>query len=195
MGQKIKNGGSVGVAKLGYENVRVKHEARAARSAPSLSTPCGRRSSRWPSICTRPAPTASRKLRDTPTDAGLSTKGTGRYGPRPIPIHAIGNLLHDGYYLGYVTYDGVEYPGRHEPLIDHDLFGRVQKVLNAEHNAGTRRRVHEHYLHVDLRDHQPGGGVLGGQQMHLTAVAQAAQRRVLPSTAIARRYLRVSGPG
>jgi site-specific DNA recombinase len=87
-----------------------------------------------------------RDLRDALTDAGLRTKGNRRYGPGPISLHSLGNLLRDRYYLGYIIYDGIEYPGRHEPLIDPELFDKVQKVLYTERNAGTRERVHDHYL-------------------------------------------------
>jgi hypothetical protein len=55
-------------------------------------------------------------------------------------------MLRDRYYLGYITYNGIEYPGRHEPLIDQELFDKVQKVLYTDRNAGTRERVHDHYL-------------------------------------------------
>jgi site-specific DNA recombinase len=144
MGQKIKNGGSVGVAKLGYENVRVKHEGREIRTVAvdPVRAPFVKMAFELYATGTYSFP----ELRDALTDAGLRTRGTRRYGPRPVSIHTIGNLLRDRYYLGYVTHDGVEYPGRHERLIDHDLFDQVQKVLYAEHNAGTRRRVHDHYL-------------------------------------------------
>ncbi|GEB15573.1 hypothetical protein NSI01_38880 [Pimelobacter simplex] len=45
-----------------------------------------------------------------------------------------------------IVYDGAEYPGRHEALISEELFQRVQAILFGERRAGTRRRVHHHYL-------------------------------------------------
>jgi site-specific DNA recombinase len=144
MGQKAKNGGTLGVAILGYENVRIKHDGREIRTiavdperAPFV---------RMAFELYATGNYTFAELRDALTDAGLRTKGNRRYGPRPISIHGIGKMLRDRYYLGYVTYDGVEYPGRHEPLITQDLFDRVQKVLYAERNAGTRDRIHKHYL-------------------------------------------------
>ena len=85
-------------------------------------------------------------LRDALTEAGLRTKGNRRYSPRPISVAAIGTLLQDRYYLGYVTYEGVEYKGRHEPLLTQELFDRVQRVFHSERQAGTRQRTHDHYL-------------------------------------------------
>jgi len=55
-------------------------------------------------------------------------------------------VLRDRYYLGYVEYEGIEYPGRHEALVTSELFERVQKVLDSHSGAGTRTRTHNHYL-------------------------------------------------
>ncbi len=54
--------------------------------------------------------------------------------------------MRDRYYCGYITYQGVEYKGRHEPLISEALFFRVQNVLYGERKAGNRERTHNHYL-------------------------------------------------
>ncbi|MCA1682317.1 MAG: recombinase family protein, partial [Actinobacteria bacterium] len=126
MGQKARSGGTLGIAKLGYQNIRITHDGREIRTV---------------TLDPERAPYVTMAF-----DAGLRTKGNRRYGPRPISIHTIGNLLRDRYYLGYVTYEDVEYPGRHEPLITPDLFERVQKVLYTDRGAGTRQRVHDHYL-------------------------------------------------
>jgi site-specific DNA recombinase len=144
MGQKAKNGGTLGVAKIGYQNVRINYEGREVRAI---------------DVDPQRAPFVKmafelyatgnytfRELRDSLTDAGLRTRGNRRYGPRPISLHSLGAMLRDRYYLGYITYNGIEYPGRHEPLIDPELFDKVQKVLYVERNAGTRERVHNHYL-------------------------------------------------
>jgi hypothetical protein len=85
-------------------------------------------------------------LRDALTEAGLRTKPSKRWSARPVSIHKIGEMLRDRYYLGLVTYNGEEYPGRHEPLISQELFDQVQRVLYAERRAGARQRVHNHYL-------------------------------------------------
>ncbi len=144
MGQKVKNGGSVGVAKIGYRNVRVQFDGREVRTidvdpdrAPFV---------RMAFELYATGNYGFHDLRDALTDAGLRTKGTRRYGPRPISLHSLGNLLRDRYYLGYVTHDGIEYPGRHEPLVTPEVFDRVQLVLDVERGGGTRERVHDHYL-------------------------------------------------
>jgi site-specific DNA recombinase len=144
MGQKAKQGGTLGVAKIGYENIRVKHDGREIRTiaVDPERAPFVRMAFQLYATGNYSFP----ELRDALTDAGVRTRGNRRYGPRPISIHALANLLRDRYYLSYVTYDGIEYTGRHEALIDQELFDQVQKVLYAERNAGTRQRVHDHYL-------------------------------------------------
>jgi site-specific DNA recombinase len=144
MGQKAKNGGTLGIAKIGYQNIRINYEGREVRTididperAPFVK------------MAFKLYATGNygfRELRDALTDAGLRTKGNRRHSPGPISLHTLGAMLRDRYYLGYITYNGIEYPGRHEPLIDLELFDKVQKVLYTERNAGTRERVHDHYL-------------------------------------------------
>ena len=55
-------------------------------------------------------------------------------------------MLRNPYYKGLVTYRGVSYPGRHEPLVDELLFEQVQAMLTAHNCAGERQYVHNHYL-------------------------------------------------
>ncbi len=144
MGQKAKNGGTITRAKLGYKNVRVSFEGREIRTVavdPDYA--------HWVKMAFELYATGEYSfpdLRDALTDAGLRMPPTRRYGRRPISINKIGHMLRDRYYLGFIEYDGIEYPGRHEPLIEPELFERVQRVLYSERGAGTRQRHHEHYL-------------------------------------------------
>ena len=99
MGQKARSGGTLGIAKLGYQNVRIKYDGREIRTiavdperAPYVTMAFELYATGQYSFP---------ELRDALTDAGLRTKGNRRYGPRPLSIHTIGNLLRDRYYLGY----------------------------------------------------------------------------------------------
>lgn len=47
---------------------------------------------------------------------------------------------------GFVTCKGVEYKGRHQPLISEELYDRVQRVFEVRSGSGTRERTHNHYL-------------------------------------------------
>jgi hypothetical protein len=63
-----------------------------------------------------------------------------------VSLHKLGAPLRDRYYLGVIEYDGVEYQGRHQPLVSEELFNRVQRVLDAHSGSGVRYRTHHHYL-------------------------------------------------
>jgi DNA invertase Pin-like site-specific DNA recombinase len=145
MGQKvIKYGGTLGPAKLGYLNETVRFDGHKVNT---ISVDPERAS--YVRMAFELYATGTYTLvtlREALTEAGLRTKGNRRYGPRPISLHKLGDLLQDRYYLGYVSYDGVEYQGRHEPLISQELFDRVQRVLFSERRAGARQRIHNHYL-------------------------------------------------
>jgi len=55
---------------------------------------------------------------------GLNNKG--RAYSKPYLL----NILKDVFYIGKFTYKGVIYQGRHEPIIDIDLYNTVQKMFN-----------------------------------------------------------------
>lgn len=76
------------------------------------------------------------------TDAGLRMPGTGE----PISTQTIWKRLRDRYYIGYVTYKGMEYPGRHPKLIDEKLFNKAQAVLDSHSGSCIRQRTWHHYL-------------------------------------------------
>ena len=44
-----------------------------------------------------------------------------------------------------VTFQGVEYPGKHEPLVDSQTWQTVQAMLDS-HRYGERQRIHNHFL-------------------------------------------------
>ncbi len=145
MGQKIVKGGSVGRAPIGYLNVREMFEGREVRTiaVDPERGPLIRMAFELYATGTY----GFHALIEALTDAGLRTKPTRRYPTgTPISINSIGNLLRDRYYLGYVTYRGQEYRGRHEPLIDPETFERVQQMLEARRAGGVRERTHNHYL-------------------------------------------------
>ncbi len=144
MGQKAKNGGTITRARFGYKNVRINFEGREIRTVEidPEHAPYVKMAFELYAI----GEYGFHDVRDQLTDAGLLMRATRNYGRRPISINKIGLMLRDRYYLGYVTYDGVEYQGRHEPLIEPELFERVQRVLYSERGAGTRQRRYDHYL-------------------------------------------------
>jgi len=149
MSQKIKNGGSVGQAKLGYRNVReAKPEGGEIRTiaVDEQRAPFVRLA--FELYATGDYTLAD--LSDELYDRGLRTRATALYPAQQVSINKLSQMLRDRYYLGYVTYDGEEFQGRHEALIGPDLFDNVQDILDSRSTAGERRRVHHHYLKGSL---------------------------------------------
>lgn len=144
MAAKAANGGTPGMSRLGYLNVRDNVDGREVRTvAPDPD--------RAPFIVMLFELYATGKhsfpaLREAVTKAGLRTRPTKKNpAGSTISIHKIGKLLRDRYYLGYVQFKGKEHEGRHQALITQELFDRVQRVLDMK-GGGTRKRVYDHYL-------------------------------------------------
>lgn len=144
MSYKHQQGGTLHRAPIGYLNVIETIDDRQVRTViiDPKRAPLVRLAFAWYATGNY----TLRTLRDKLDAAGLRAKPFGDKGSRPLSLHLVGNLLRDRYYLGYVEWDGVEYKGRHEPLIEQELFDRVQRVLFGERRAGKRDRIHDHYL-------------------------------------------------
>lgn len=53
-----------------------------------------------------------------------------------VAAQSIWNMLRRPFYIGIVEYDGKQYPGKHAPIIDRDLWDRVQNRLPARPAPG-----------------------------------------------------------
>ena len=144
MGQKAKNGGTLGRAPIGYLNVTDNLDGRKINTI---------------AVDPERAPFVKlafelyvsgnftfQDIADELTDRGLATRPTARRPAGPISDSEIHQLLSDRYYLGEVSYKGETFPGRHEPLIGHPLFEKVQLLLDSRGYVHERRRKHAHYL-------------------------------------------------
>lgn len=61
-------------------------------------------------------------------------------------LSGLATLLANPAYTGIVEWNGVRYPGTHEPLVSPAMFQRVQELLEVRTVRGTRERRHHHYL-------------------------------------------------
>ncbi|GAB3999375.1 hypothetical protein GCM10029992_27980 [Glycomyces albus] len=144
MGAKAANGGTPHQAPIGYRNVGETVEGREIRTvvldeerAPFIRMTFELYASGTYSL---------KELQRTVTDAGLRTRPSKRCpAGREIPMYTVGTILQNRYYLGRVTFKGVEHQGRHKPLGSQELFDRVQDVLGQK-NGGIRKRVYDHPL-------------------------------------------------
>ena len=141
MGQKAKKGGWPYQAPVGYLNTR--DEDRKAiivpdpEMAPLVKEAFELYATGEYSIV---------QLHEMMSYKGLKTKRSNNL----LSRSRLAGLLKNKAYIGIVTWNGVEYPGIHEPLISNELFARVQEVLESHDKAGTRIRKHPHYLRGSL---------------------------------------------
>jgi site-specific DNA recombinase len=143
--QKVKAGGTPTRAKLGYLNARE-------------TTPDGRNvgvitvdPDRAPLIRLAFELYATGEfsfatLAEVLAAKGLRTRPTRKHQGLPLTTSQIDRILKDPYYIGIVRYQGIDYQGAHQPLIEPELFERVQNIIRAHSVSGDKRRLHHHWL-------------------------------------------------
>ncbi len=142
--QKVKNGGTVSKAPLGYRNVRGTdekgYEFRTVEPDEERA-PLVRLA--FEMYATGDWTTNS--LAEYLAARGLITRATPRVPSKPINKSILNKVLINPYYKGMVRFNGKYYPGTHEPLADEETWQKVQDVLSS-HVCGERERVHQHFL-------------------------------------------------
>ena len=151
MNEKVKGGGTVGKAPIGYINVRrIDDKGREERTveldperAPLIKIAFEEYATgNWSII----------ELIEYMTSLGLRTRSTPRVPSKEISKTTMENILKNPYYAGVIRYNGVEYDGIHEPIIDLDTFNKVQAIMQS-HVNGERTREHPHFLKGTLYCH------------------------------------------
>jgi site-specific DNA recombinase len=144
MANKARNGGTIGRAKVGYLNQKLLIDGHKVNTIVLDPERAHYIRTAFELFATGDETVAT--LHEKITLAGLRMPGNAKRPSGPISHEQLRLVLRDRYYLGYVAYDGIEYPGRHEPLTDQDTFDKVQRVLDTHTGSGTRERSHHHYL-------------------------------------------------
>ncbi|WGT46748.1 recombinase family protein [Tessaracoccus lacteus] len=144
MRQKASNGGTPGRAPLGYLNERrFDDDGREIRTI--VIDPDRGPHITWAFRAYASGEWSITRLAAVLNDRGMTTKPGPNTQAQPLTARSVHHLLRNAYYQGTVTFNGVEHPGRHEPLIDPVTWAAVQDML-AAHRNGERSRVHDHYL-------------------------------------------------
>jgi site-specific DNA recombinase len=142
--QKAKQGGTPGKAPLGYLNVRrVVNglEGRTVEVDPERAPLV-----RWAFTAYATGDWTIRTLLAELTRRGLTTVPGPKTPGRPLTVSHLHRLLRHPYYVGVVRYQGVLYAGKHERLVDHATWQRVQELMSAKYLTGERHRDYPHYL-------------------------------------------------
>ena len=147
MSEKVRNGGSVSRAPIGYLNTRTIDNGRENRTV----TVDERRAPLvvWAFEAYATGKWTVRTLTAELVRRGLTTVPTARLAEKPIEARHLHSVLTNTYYTGITTFKGVQYPGSHTPLIDRETFEKVQTILHEKIN-GERSIKHDHYLKSSL---------------------------------------------
>ncbi len=142
--QKVQAGGTPNLAPIGYLNGRQKIDGQEIKTIEI--DPVRGPLLRWAFEAYDTGDYSLRQLADELEAMGLTQRATRRQPERTIGANRLQQILRRRYYIGYVTYRGVEYQGRHEPLISEALFERVQQRLDSNRHAKSRSYKRDHYL-------------------------------------------------
>jgi site-specific DNA recombinase len=142
--QKVRSGGTVGKAPVGYLNVRTHESGREVRTV----TVDEQRAAlvRWAFEEYASGEQTLISLTDQLSDRGLTSVASAKFVEKPLTKSSVHRMLRNRYYIGKVTWQGIEYDGAHPRLVSTELFQRVQEVLDAHNQAGEKQRRHHHYL-------------------------------------------------
>ncbi len=158
--QKVSAGGTPHVAPVGYRNVREEVAGREVRTvsvdperAPLVA---------WAFEAYASGDWTLSQLADELRRRGLTHRPTTNRAARPVTFNKLHDLLRNRYYLGFVTWRGVEYEGKHPALVDAATFETVQRVLTAHRISGERSHKHKHYLSGSLSCARCGSRLLYG---------------------------------
>jgi site-specific DNA recombinase len=144
MGQKAKLGGYPHKAPLGYLNIR---EPIGGRQVAHIVPDPDRASLvRVAFELYATGEWTVERLAHEMADRGLRNRGRVDYPTKALTVSGLATLLANPAYTGIVEWDGVQYPGQHEALVDRVIFARVQELLQARAARGIRERRHHHYL-------------------------------------------------
>lgn len=148
LSEKVRRGGTVSKAPLGYLNIRkVDEMGREERTV--ILDPERAPLIKYAFLEYATGNWSINNLADHMAAIGLTTRATPKIPSQPVKRYTIEKMLKNPYYAGVVRYEGVEYAGVHEPIIDMETFEKVQTVMLA-HINGERNRDHPHFLKGSL---------------------------------------------
>ncbi len=141
---KAKLGGTPGRARLGYLNVKRwdgQNDIRDIEIDPERAPHM-----QWAFQAMATGEWSTRALAERLYERGFRNRPHGKRAPGKVGPSTLHELLRDPYYIGIVTFRGVQYEGNHPKLVPPKLFDQVQQVLTAHRLSGDRSHKHGNYL-------------------------------------------------
>ena len=136
---KIQEGGTPGPARIGYKNVGEGGKRWVVPDPEPFALLA------WCFVTYATGEWSVKRLLEEATFRGLLSRGGPNTPRKPLSISQMHRILACPYYKGIVVYNGVEYQGKHEPLVDPETWQHVQDMLASKAN-GEKQREHHHYL-------------------------------------------------
>ena len=121
LNNKAKRGETVCVAPPGYINNRLTKKIELDHKTATIIKKA------WQKYST--GKFSYQQIADWLFTKGVTTKYTKDHQPRILAVNAIYSMLINPIYYGSFKHNGETYKGIHEPLINQDLFDRVQGVI------------------------------------------------------------------
>ncbi len=145
MREKAKRGGTPGRAPFGYRNIVFKDaQGREVRTVEVDEERA--EAVRWMFDAYATSNWTTKQIATEFAKRGIQSRPTPNRPSRPITPAQVADMLGKRYYLGYVTFGGVEYQGRHVPLVDEITWQTVQDIKRARNVKKERPAQHPHYL-------------------------------------------------
>ncbi len=142
--QKVRAGGTPTLAPIGYLNTREVVDGRETRTialdperAPLIA---------WAFEAYATGEWSLNRMAHELGIRGLTQRPSGKRAARPLPANKLHQVLRNLYYIGTVTWRGVQFDGKHPKLVSLEAFAQVQAVLTAHRQSGERSYRRHHYL-------------------------------------------------
>ncbi len=153
--QKAMNGGTHGVAPIGYVNTLARIEGREVKGVAFDEDKAEH--IRWAFQTYATGQWSISTLRDELEERGLKSRATAKYVGTPLNNSQVHRVLTNPYYMGKICHRDIIYDGAHQPLVDGETWHLVQDILAGRRIAGDRSWRHTHYLKGSLTCHRCGG--------------------------------------
>ena len=145
LSQKASQGGTIGLAPIGYENVGIRNEHGREERTVRIDTERAALVTWAFQVFASGLWTVAQLHREL-VRRGLTTRPTPKRPSKPIGKSSVHRMLSNPYYKGDITYKEVTYKGTHEPIVPREVWYQVQTVLQAHISAADKTQTHDHYL-------------------------------------------------